>query len=124
MKKTSIQYIFRQPRFPIIGNIEAYFIGAKTAEDFIEQLQQVPFQEKGLYNIVDSGGEGWSFSVEHMAMSPLTSKKRWIKKEIISLFNQRKNKDVGQQELYSEKTISNKRLDQIVADLVRLTTTV
>jgi len=123
MNKTSLQYLFRKPRFPIIGSIEGYFIGAKTAEDFIEQLQRVPFQEKGLYNITDSGGEGWSFSVEHMAISPLTSKKRWTKKEIISLFNQRKNKDVGQQELYSEKSISSKRLDRIMTDLVRLTST-
>lgn len=123
MNNTSLQYIFRQPRFPMIGSIEGYFIAAKTAKDFIEQLQRVPFQKKGLYNIADRNGEGWRFSVEHMTISPLTLKKRWTKKEIIALFNQRKNKDVGQQELYSEKSISNKRLDRIVADLVRLTTT-
>ena len=123
MKNTSLQYIFRQPLFPILGDIEGYFIGASNAEDFIEQLLQVPYQETGFYNIVDSGGEGWTFSVEHMTMSPLTSKQRWTKKEIIYLFNQRKNKDVGHQRLYSEKSISNKRLERIITDLVRLTST-
>lgn len=123
MKNTSLQYIFRRPRFPILGDIEGYFIGANNAEDFIEQLLKVPYQETGFYNIVDSGGEGWSFSVEYMTMSPLTSKKRWTKKEIIYLFNRRKNKDVGRQRLYSEKSISNKRLERIITDLVRLTST-
>ncbi len=123
MKKTELQYIFRQPKFPLTVSIEGYFIGAETPADFLEQLNRAPVDEKGIYDLVDGTGEGWSFSVEQMVISPLTLKKRWTRKQIISLFNQRINKEPGQQELYSEKSISSKRLDRIIADLVRLSST-
>ena len=123
MKKTELQYIFRKPKFPVIVSIEGYFIGAETPADFLEQLNRAPVNEKGIYDMVDVTGEGWSFSVEQTAISPITFKKRWTKKQIISLFNQRINKGAGQQELYSEKSISSKRLDRIIMDLVRLSST-
>jgi len=123
MKNTELKYLFRPPKFPVIISIEGYFIGAETPADFLQQVKQAPADAKGIYDMVDATGEGWSFLSEHMVISPITFKKRWTKKQIISLFNQRINKEAGQQELYSEKSISSKRLERIIADLVRLSST-
>jgi len=39
------------------------------------------------YNALDSTGEGWSFYPDRWVLSPLCSKKRWTKLEIIKLYN-------------------------------------
>ncbi|HHD56981.1 MAG TPA: hypothetical protein ENK89_04815 [Desulfobulbaceae bacterium] len=120
MNQKELQYLFRKPKFPLIISIEGHFIGAKTPADLLKKLSRVPFGDSAYYQAIDKTGEGWNFSPEQRLLSPLTFKKRWTKKEIISLFNQRINKEDGQQEQYSEKSLSSKRLDRIITDLVKL----
>ncbi len=120
MNQKELQYLFRKPKFPLIISIEGYFIGAKTPADLLRKLPQAPVGNKEYYQAIDKMGEGWSFSPGQMLLSPLALKKRWTKKQIISLFNQRTNKEDGQQEQYSEKSLSIKRLDRIITDLVQL----
>jgi hypothetical protein len=55
-----------------------------------------------------------------MMISPLTIKKRWTKLEIIKLFNERENVEVGEGKKYSEKSLSAKCLEKIISDLVEL----
>jgi hypothetical protein len=49
----------------------------------------------------------------------LTAKKKWLKKEIISLYNNRENPNSGGNQ-YSEKSLSAKRFDKIFTDIVDL----
>jgi hypothetical protein len=55
-----------------------------------------------------------------MVISPLTFKKRWTKREIIKLFNERENVELGEGKKYSERSLSAKRLDKIIFDLVEM----
>ena len=59
------------------------------------------------------------FLPQHMAISPLTAKKKWTKKEIITLYNNRENPSSGEKQ-YSEKSLSAKRFDKIFTDIVEM----
>jgi len=68
--------------------------------------------------MIDSSGEGWAFWPDQMAISPLTFKKKWFKKEVIELFNNRIN--TSENVRYSSKSLSTKRFDRIFKELVEL----
>jgi hypothetical protein len=95
-------YLFRKPKFPIICDIDGIVIAARSEKSFAKQLEKVPLNPEKSYRLVDVSGEGWSFLVKHMAISPLAFKKKWFKKEIISLYNNRKNSSSDSNK-YSEK---------------------
>jgi len=59
------------------------------------------------------------FLLKHLAISPLTTKKKWFKKEIIALYNGRKNPTSNGNQ-YSEKSLSAKRFEKIFTDIVEL----
>ena len=114
----AVFFLFRKPKFPIICDLDGYVIAARSLAGFEKQLSAYNFCKGSGYPIVDIAGEGWSFYPEHMMISPLTAKKKWFKKEVISIFNNRKNNTSGI--TYSEKTISAKRFDKIFKDIVEL----
>jgi hypothetical protein len=114
------RYLFRKPTFPLVGSVEGHFIGAKNPEDLSSQLVKIQFNKDGSYDLADFTGEGWSLYIAEMMISPLTIKKRWTKLEIIKLFNERENVEVGEGKKYSEKSLSAKCLDKIISDLVEL----
>lgn len=113
-----ITYIFRKPKYPIICNIDGYIFGAKSEVSFLKQIDYVEMDPDKNYDLIDISAEGWWFLPNHMAISPLTMKKKWFKKEIISLYNNRKNSTDGK--TYSEKSLSAKRFDNIFNDIVEL----
>lgn len=114
----NVSFLFRKPKFPIICDIDGYVIAATSKSSFEKQLSAFEsFNESG-FPLIDVSGEGWSFHPEHMAISPLTSKKKWFKKEIIEVFNNRKNNTSNV--TYSEKSLSAKRFDKIFQDIVGL----
>ena len=115
-----LQYLFRKPVFPMVSNIEGYFVGAKTPKDLSIKLIKIPFDRDKSYDMVDFTGEGWSLYLPKMLISPLTLKKRWTKREIIKLFNERENIKVAEGKKYSEKSLSAKRLDKRIFDLVEM----
>jgi hypothetical protein len=114
----TVSFLFRKPKFPIICDIEGYVIAAKSISGFEKQLSAYNICKGSRYPIIDITGEGWSFYPEHMAISPLTTKKKWFKKEVIAIFNNRKNN--ASNVTYSEKSISAKRYDKIFQDIVGL----
>jgi hypothetical protein len=114
-----IKYMFREPRFPLLLGIDGYLIGARSGELLQKKLSVLDLKNGAVYDAIDSTGEGWGLYTEHMVLTPLVFKKRWTKREIIKLFNERKNKNETS-ELYSEKSISSKRLERIVENLVAL----
>lgn len=118
----TISFLFRKPKFPIICDIDGYLIAAKSISGFEKQLSAYNFYKESRYPIIDITGEGWSFYPEHMAISPLTTKKKWFKKEVIAIFNNRKNNTSNLN--YSEKSISAKRYDKIFQDIVGLLLTI
>ena len=72
---------------------------------------------KTTYNLVDSRAEGFAFLPEHMVISPLTSKKRWTKREVITIYNSYQENDEGK---YSLRGLSNKTFGSVVQTLVDL----
>ncbi len=69
--------------------------------------------------VVDAAAEGWVLVTDVMVLSPLTHKKRWTKKEVIDLFNESKTaKQAGLE--YPIRSLSSKRFDRIVGDIVEL----
>lgn len=111
-----LRYLFRKPKFPIICNINNFVFGAKSEKEFIDKIPSIKFDAKTHFDVIDITSEGWLFSPKLMALSPLTLKKKWMKKEIINLVNNRKNKNNNND--YSMKKNMNKRLDIIISELV------
>ena len=115
-----LTYLFRMPTFPVVLSIDGVFIAVRTPEELSIELGKVDLDQDTSYDFVDFTGEGWSLYVPKMVLSPLTFKKRWTKREIIKLFNERKNIQLGEGKKYSEKSLSAKRLDKIILDLVEI----
>jgi hypothetical protein len=113
-----LKHFIRKPKYPIICNISGHVIGAKSERSFSKQIVETNVELGKSYDVVDSSGEGWAFLPEHMVISPLTFKKKWFKKEIVELFNNRSNKSYN--EKYSTKSLPNKRFDRILAEIVEL----
>jgi hypothetical protein len=113
-----LTFVFRIPEYPIICNIDGYLIAAKDEDSFVNELKGIPGELEKSYDLLDAAGEGWLFLTEHMAISPLTIKKKWLKKELIALFNNRKN--TPGEAKYSEKSLSSKRFDRIFMEIVEL----
>ena len=113
-----LKYLFRKPRYPIICNIDGYVVGAKSEKTFLKQLSETNVELEKSYDLLDSSGEGWSFWPDKMAISPLTRHKKWSKKEVIELFNNRIN--ASENIMYSTKSLSSKRFDRIFKEIVEL----
>jgi hypothetical protein len=114
-----INYLFRKPKYPVICDIDGYVIAAKSEKTLVKYLLEVELDLKRTYNLVDSTAEGWVFSPEHMFVSPLTFKKKWSKKDVISIFNNRINSS-SEEVQYSEKSLSSKRFEKVFGDIVDL----
>lgn len=113
-----LKYFARKPRYPIICNIDGYVIGAKSEKTFLKQLAETNVEIEKTYSLIDSSGEGWVFLPDLMTISPLTLKKKWFKKEVIDLFNNRIN--TSEKIMYSTKSLSSKRFDRIFKEIVEL----
>ena len=111
--------MFRKPRFPVVLDIEGRLTGARSGRSLLKKLSLLDLKKDTIYDAFDSTGEGWGFYPKHFLLTPLVAKKRWTKREMIQLFNNRKNKNENDKP-YSEKSISAKRLERIVEELVDL----
>ncbi len=114
-----LNYIFRKPKFPIICDFDGVLVAAKSEITFTRQLDKLKIDTKKSYPLISISGEGWMFLPQHMAVSPLSTKKKWFKKDIIALYNGRKN-NISDGNQYSEKSLSAKRFEKIFTDIVEL----
>jgi len=114
-----LTYIFRKPKFPIVCNFDGVLVAAKSEITFTRQLDKIKIDIDKSYPLISISGEGWMFLPQHMAVSPLTAKKKWTKKEIITLYNSRKN-PTSDGNQYSDKSLSAKRFEKIFTDIVEL----
>jgi hypothetical protein len=114
----NLNYLFRRPKFPIICNIDGDVLAAKSEKKFLKFISTYSFSIDSFYPVIDVSGEGWTFNPNHLVISPITMKKKWTKKEIISMFNDRKNNSSNL--IYSFKSISAKRFEKIFREIVEL----
>ena len=114
-----IRSFFRKPKYPILCNVDGHLIGAKSDKTLAKELSALELKKDEQYDVIDSTGEGWLLLAEHMVLSPVNfRKRRWTKLEIIRLFNNRANKSGPDEKPYSEKSLSAKKFDKIIRDLV------
>ena len=71
-----LTYIFRKPKFPIICNFDGVLVAAKSENTFTRQLDKLNMDINKSYPVISISGEGWMFLPQHMAVSPLTAKKK------------------------------------------------
>ena len=114
-----ITYFFRKPKYPVLCSIDGFVIAARSEKTFLKQLLLTNVDPEKSYNLVDSFNEGWLFTPKLMMISPFTCKKSWTKKEMIALYNGRKNRE-DDSALYSEKSLASKRRDKTFQDIVAL----
>lgn len=113
-----ISFIFRKPEFPIICDLDGLVIAAKSKAALEKQLSVREYPKESSYSVIDISGEGWVFHPDIMAISPMTAKKRWFKKEVIAIYNNRKN--IISKAVYSQKSIAAKRFENIFIEIVEL----
>ena len=112
-----IQYFYREPKYPILVETDARVVGARSPEKIDRLCKETSFIAKCSYIVIDSTGEGWSFSSDHEVISPLTAYKRWTKAKIIEFYNT--SLDQGDKfTQYKPGSLSSKRLEQIVQEIV------
>lgn len=114
-----IQCLFRSPEFPLVCDAGSVLVGASSLQDFAAQVATLDLPPDGNLPVVDASAEGWVFNTEHGVLSPLTTKKRWTKKEVIAMFN---GSDAASTlgGRYSERSLSSKRFDRILTEIVKL----
>jgi len=114
----AVRYWPRKPRFPIIIDTGRGLIGAVSGSDCAKRMDQLgPFDSDDLMHVIDSTSEGFGFYPRMMLISPLTTKKRWAKADVIALYNDRKNPDTPD---YRPRSLSNRGFDRVVHELVQL----
>jgi hypothetical protein len=112
-----VQYLLRTPKYPLLIETDRRVSGARSGRGIDRLCKQASFARKESYIVVDSAGEGWSFFPANEVISPLTTLKRWSKAKIIELFNA-SLEEIGIQERYKPRSLSNRRLEQIVREIV------
>ena len=113
-----VRYWPRKPRFPIIVDTERGLIGALSAAECSRRIARLgPFESDDATPVVDSTSEGFGFYPRIMVISPLTTKKRWTKAEVIALYNDRKKPNAL---AYHPGSLSNRGFDRIVHEVVQL----
>ncbi len=115
-----VDFFFRLPKFPIIVRGGDGRLVAATSRRHAERaLVPELFPGEESYDVIDARGEGFILEGELMMISPLTMKARWTKKEIIELYNAGVDSGSGQA-LYPTRSLSSKRLEQVVRDIAKL----
>lgn len=113
-----IDFLFRLPQFPIIGNFDNWLILANSVAEFEHRLDPVELKPDTHYYLVDSIGNEWVFSSDKQYVMP-TLKRKWSKKKIVQMYNDSQNcQSIGVK--YSERSLSIKHFATVFADIVDL----
>lgn len=116
--KVIIDYLFRKPKFPVIGVIDDWLVTAASEALFQRRVAKIRLEPDTKYSIIDASGEDWEFYSDKMYVVP-TMRRKWSKKKIIQTYNQSRN--CAQTGItYSEKSLSSKRFEVVIGDIVEL----
>lgn len=122
MKNEQINFriLLRGPKYPAIVIDDFDILPAFN----IKELSTACYLSASLDNsekisVVDCTGEEFLYLPDETALLPTISRKKWTKKKFIDLFNNSETaKDENLQ--YSPKSLSNKRLADIVNEICKL----
>lgn len=114
-----LSYFLRNPKYPVIVDVEGVLVAAKSVKALISKLSQIDLVENSSYNAIDGTGESWTLLVIDRAavLSPINFEKQRTKLSLIRWFNNRKNKPANEVD-FSEKSLSSKKRDRIIAEIV------
>jgi hypothetical protein len=112
--------LFRRPKYPVIvissdELSSAYDIDQLAAHCFFSE----PLDNEIFVKVIDSTGEEFWYSPEHVTLSPGMAFKRWTKKRIIELYNN-SPKTKENNSSYPIKSLSSKKLSRIISDICDL----
>lgn len=114
----ALRYWPRRPRFPIIVDTGRGLVGALSGAECAKRIARFgPFESDESMSVVDSTAEGFGFYPRMMLITPLSTKKRWTKAEVIALYNDRKRRDAPN---YRPRSLSNRGFDRVMHDVVQL----
>jgi hypothetical protein len=81
----ALRYWPRGPRFPIIVDTGRGLVGALSGTDCAKRLARLgPFDDDAAMPVIDSTSEGFGFYPKMSLITPVTTKKRWTKAEVIA----------------------------------------
>ena len=113
-----LRYWPRRPRFPIIVDTGRGLVGALSGAECARRVARLgPFDDDNSMPVIDSTSEGFGFYPKMLLISPLTTKKRWTKAEVIALYNERKKAGTP---VYQPRSLSNWGFDRVISDVVQL----
>ncbi len=112
-------YMFRKPKYPIIGNINGFLICGKNERQLFANLENRATSIDDKYDLFDANGDLWNLSLDKMLIAPTMLKRRWTKMRLIELFNSSQNSKIISQQ-YSTKSLSSKKLGKIFLDILEL----
>ncbi|WP_206680835.1 hypothetical protein [Endozoicomonas acroporae] len=110
-----MNFVFREPDFPLLIESDDKLLSAFNLEELIQKVRDYDFKLKNTYTVIDSKGEGWTYIHDIDAISPLTIKKRWYKKEIIELCNQFISDDSLK---FIGRSLSSKTLPKLITEIL------
>ena len=108
----------RKPRFPVIIDTGIKLIGATSGAECSKRLARAKIVngEKSTA-VIDATAEGFGFYPEMMLITPMTTKKKWKKSEIVTLYNSRRGPEATE---YPLTSLGNKSTERVVSEIVHL----
>lgn len=118
-EQNEFRILFRRPKYPLIViSVDELMAAFNIRELAVCCITSRPDKDGGVVKCIDSTGEEFWYSPESYAIAPGFAFKKWTKKQIIELYN---SSDIVESDnKYSDKSLSNKRLTQIIADICKL----
>lgn len=114
-----IQCFLRMPQFPMVCDVGSALVGALSLKEVSTHIATLDLPADASFPVVTASGKGWSFYTQHRVLAPFARKSRWTKREVIAMFNaSAAARKLGGQ--YSEHSLSAKRFDRILTEIVKL----
>ena len=114
MSRTEFGVLFRKPKFPVVGYADRELFSALELSRLASILVRFELSSgKDIVQMVDATGEEFWYTRKQLVLSPGFTNKRWSKRQVIDLYNSH----IGSDRRYSVRSLSNKRLLEIVAEI-------
>jgi hypothetical protein len=118
--QVEFRILFRKPVYPVIVISEDRLMVASNLNKLAKNCLTARMRKgEKVIKAIDSSAEEFWYSPDNFVFAPGFAFKRWTKKQIIELYNDCSNaKELDKK--YPLKSISNKRLSRIIADICEI----
>ena len=113
---TTLHFVMRRPRLPIIIDTQSGLIGAKSWVTCAKRLSRLAPGDLKDCVVIDADARLYMVAPDPMALCP-TATRQWTKLAIIKLYNSKKP---GGCQDYPVNSLGNKPVEKVVKDLVDL----